>query len=309
MLKKIFVVLFAIIMVALLSSCGEQEEPVIEEPQSEEKIEEQTEPSIQKRYYRIYSEEELSAMTEEEYKSAARTMGYTDEQLDYIEPFFEEGLTRAHVLMPLEMSKENSLKTSVAETEKVLGFFFFDPEVFADYEGPLGFAYKIYRDHFRIVPEILSGSVDYGIIGTFDYVFADSEGVRFYDFTQLYGPRITWKIPEQEEEHKYGYRQLGTSINENACSVVVFYADIPDDFDVIYEGKEPDLSSTYQISILYPNGNEIKFDTGINLMVKFEGLPDCVRPDYIRDDGSTVLFSLGGKNYIFDYQNETIKEI
>ena len=35
MLKKIFVVLFAIIMVALLSSCGEQEEPVIEEPQSE----------------------------------------------------------------------------------------------------------------------------------------------------------------------------------------------------------------------------------------------------------------------------------
>ena len=302
--------LLALILTLLtLCSCAAAEEPVVEEPQSEEKIEGQTEPSVQKRYYRIYSEEELSAMTEEEYKSAARTMGYTDEQLDYIEPFFEEGLTRAHVLMPLEMSKENSLKTSVAETEKVLGFFFFDPEVFADYEGPLRFAYKIYRDHFRIVPEILSSSVDYGIIGTFDYVFADSEGVRFYDFTQLFGPRITWKIPEQEEEHKYGYRQLGTSINENACSVVVFYADIPDDFDVIYEGKEPDLSSTYQISILYPNGNEIKFDTGINLMVKFEGLPDCVRPDYIRDDGSTVLFSLGGKNYIFDYQNETINEI
>ena len=302
--------LLALILTLLtLCSCAAAEEPVVEEPQSEEKIEGQTEPSVQKRYYRIYSEEELSAMTEEEYKSAARTMGYTDEQLDYIEPFFEEGLTRAHVLMPLEMSKENSLKTSVAETEKVLGFFFFDPEVFADYEGPLGFAYKIYRDSFRIVPEILSSSVDYGIIGTFDYVFADSEGVRFYDFTQLFGPRITWKIPEQEEEHKYGYRQLGTSINENACSVVVFYADIPDDFDVIYEGKEPDLSSTYQISILYPNGNEIKFDTGINLMVKFEGLPDCVRPDYIRDDGSAVLFSLGGKNYIFDYQNETINEI
>ena len=302
--------LLALILTLLtLCSCAAAEEPVVEEPQSEEKIEGQTEPSVQKRYYRIYSEEELSAMTEEEYKSAARTMGYTDEQLDYIEPFFEEGLTRAHVLMPLEMSKENSLKTSVAETEKVLGFFFFDPEVFADYEGPLGFAYKIYRDSFRIVPEILSSSVDYGIIGTFDYVFADSEGVRFYDFTQLFGPRITWKIPEQEEEDKYGYRQLGTSINENACSVVVFYADIPDDFDVIYEGKEPDLSSTYQISILYPNGNEIKFDTGINLMVEFEGLPDCVRPDYIRDDGSTVLFSLGGKNYIFDYQNETINEI
>ena len=305
-MKKLLALILTLLM---LCSCAAKEEPVVEEPQSEEKIEGQTEPSVQKRYYRIYSEEELSAMTEEEYKSAARTMGYTDEQLDYIEPFFEEGLTRAHVLMPLEMSKENSLKTSVAETEKVLGFFFFDPEVFADYEGPLGFAYKIYRDSFRIVPEILSSSVDYGIIGTFDYVFADSEGVRFYDFTQLFGPRITWKIPEQEEEHKYGYRQLGTSINENACSVVVFYADIPDDFDVIYEGKEPDLSSTYQISILYPNGNEIKFDTGINLMVKFEGLPDCVRPDYIRDDGSTVLFSLGGKNYIFDYQNETINEI
>ena len=305
-MKKLLALILTLLM---LCSCAVAEEPVVEEPQSEEKIEGQTEPSVHKRYYRIYSEEELSAMTEEEYRNAAKIMGYTDEQLDYIEPFFEEGLTRAHVLMPLEMSKENSLKTSVAETEKVLGFFFFDPEVFADYEGPLGFAYKIYRDSFRIVPEILSSSVDYGIIGTFDYVFADSEGVRFYDFTQLFGPRITWKIPEQEEEHKYGYRQLGTSINENACSVVVFYADIPDDFDVIYEGKEPDLSSTYQISILYPNGNEIKFDTGINLMVEFEGLPDCVRPDYIRDDGSTVLFSLGGKNYIFDYQNETINEI
>ena len=44
-------------------------------------------------------------------------------------------------------------------------------------------------------------------------------------------------------------------------------------------------------------------------MVEFDGLPDCVRPDYIRDDGSTVLFSLGGKDYIFDYKNETIKEI
>ncbi|MBQ6877797.1 MAG: hypothetical protein IJO22_05290 [Oscillospiraceae bacterium] len=268
--------------------------------------------SYQKRYYRIYSEKELSAMTEEEYKNAAKIMGYTDEQLDYIEPFFEEGLTRAHVLMPLEMSKENSLKTSVAETEKVLGFFFFDPEVFADYEGPLGFAYKIYRDHFRIVPEILSSSVDYGIIGTFDYVFADSEGVRFYDFTQLYGPYLTWEIPKQEGEHNYGYWQLGVSICENTGNVVIFYADIPDDFDVIYEGREPDLSSTYQICILNSAGYEINFDTGINLMVEFEGLPDCVRPDYIRDDGKTVLFTLGGKSYIFDYEkknNLTIKEI
>ena len=35
MLKKIFVVLFAIIMVALLSSCGEQEEPQSEEEEIE----------------------------------------------------------------------------------------------------------------------------------------------------------------------------------------------------------------------------------------------------------------------------------
>lgn len=302
-MKKLFALILALLM---LCACAVEEEPVVEEPQSEE----QTEPSVQKRYYRIYSEEELSAMTEEEYKSAARTMGYTDEQLDYIEPFFEEGLTRAHVLMPLEMSKEKTTENlSGVNTYNVFGTFYFDPEVFADYEGPLGFAYKIHGDGFGIIPEMLTTSTIYGTFGEWDYVFADSEGVRFYSADSISGPYLTWEIPKQEGEHNYGYWQLGVSICENTENVVIFYADIPDDFDVIYEGKEPDLSSTYQICVLNSAGYEIKFDTGINLMVEFEGLPDCVRPDYIRDDGSTVLFSLGGKNYIFDYQNETIKEI
>ena len=90
-MKKLFALVLALL---LLCSCGVQEEPVIEEPQSEEKIEGQTEPSVQKRYYRIYSEEELSAMTEEEYKSAARTMGYTDEQLDYMVRTIKEAVEK-----------------------------------------------------------------------------------------------------------------------------------------------------------------------------------------------------------------------
>ena len=306
-MKKLFVLILALLM---FCACGALEEPVVEEPQSEKKIEEQTEPSVQKRYYRIYSEEELSAMTEDEYRNAAKIMGYSDEQLDYIEPFFEEGLTRAHVLMPFEMSKEISTENlEGVNTYNVFGTFYFDPEVFADYEGPLGFAYKIHRDRFRIIPEMLTTATVYGTFGEWDYVFADSEGVRFYSADSISGPFLTWEIPKQDGEYNYGYWQLGVSICENTGNVVIFYADIPDDFDVIYEGREPDLSSTYQICVLNSAGYEIKFDTGINLMVEFEGLPDCVRPDYIRDDGSTVLFSLGGKNYIFDYQNETIKEI
>ncbi len=306
---KKFLLIFTLLILVLFCACGIPEEPVIEEPQSEAKNEKTKESSVEKRFYRIYSDEEIEAMTDDEYRTAARIMGYTEEQLDYIEGFFAEGLTRDCVLMPFEKSKEHSVKNIDTGGEASFGTFFFDPEIFTDYGGPVGFAYVVYRDRFRIVPEMLSSYTDYGIIGSFDYVFSDSEGVRFYDFTQISGPRMTWNVPEQEGEHTYGYWQLGASICENSGHVVVFYADIPDDFDKIYEGEEPDLSSTYQISVLSPSGYEIKFDTGINLMVEFDGLPDCVRPDYIRDDGSTVLFSLGGKDYIFDYKNETIKEI
>ncbi|MBE6900128.1 MAG: hypothetical protein E7479_05615 [Ruminococcaceae bacterium] len=317
-MKKIIFVLIALLLV--LSACSSHSEPVDEQPEinepgsngpSEPVVSEPENSSVEKRYYRIYSEEEISAMTEEEYRTAARLLGYTEEQLDYIAPFLEEGLTRAHVLMPLEMSKEN-IEKNIVICESVFGTFYFDPENFGDYDGPLGFAYTIYRDRFRIVPEILTDSTEYGIIGTFDYAFADSEGVRFYDISQISGPRMTWKIPEQEGEHEYGYRQLGIHVSEVSLNIVIFYADIPDDFDVIYEGKEPDLSSTYQICILNSSGYEINFDTGINLMVEFEGIPDCVRPDYIRNDGKTVLFTLGGKSYIFDYEskdNLSIKEI
>lgn len=304
-MKKLLLILFALLM---LCACEMQEKPTYE-PQSKAEDEETKESFVEKRFYRIYSDEEIEAMTDEEYRNAARIMGYTEDQLDYIEGFFAEGLTRDYVLMPFEKSKEHSVKNIDTGGETSFGTFFFDPELFTDYGGPLGFAYVIYRDRFRIVPEMLNSYTDYGIIGSFDYVFADSEGVRFYDFTQISGPRTTWNIPEQEGDHTYGYRQLGVSICENSGHVIVFYADIPDDFDKIYEGEEPDLSSTYQISVLNSSGYEIKFDTGINLMVEFDGLPDCVRPDYIRDDGSTVLFSLGGKDYIFDYKNETIKEI
>ena len=276
---------------------------------SEGVIEEKpTDISVKKRYYRIYSEEELSAMTEEEYRTAARILGYTDEQLDYIEPFFEEGLTRAHVLMPLETSKEVSEKEQGARSERIYGTFYYDPELFGDYEGSLGFAYTIYRDRFKIIPEILSDSTVYGIVDSV-YAFTDSEGVRFYGVERISGPYKTWKMPKIEGEQEYGYRQLGVLISENSGNIIIFYADIPEDFDVIYEGEEPDLSSTYQISIVNTSGYEIRFDTGINLMVEFEGLPDCVKPDYIRDDGETVLFTLGGKSYLYDYWNETITEL
>ncbi len=276
---------------------------------SEGVIEEKpTDISVEKRYYRIYSEEELSAMTEEEYRTAARILGYSNEQLDYIEPFFEEGLTRAHVLMPLEMSKEVSEKEQGVRSERIFGTFYYDSELFGDYEGSLGFVYTIYRDRFRVIPEILNDSTVYGIVGT-NYVFVDSEGVRYYSVEHISGPYMTWKMPELEEEHEYGYRQLGSLISENSGNIIIFYADIPDDFDVIYESIEPDLSSTYQICILNDAGYEIKFDTGINLMVEFEGLPDCVKPDYIRDDGETVLFTLGGKSYLYDYWNEIITEL
>ena len=208
-----------------------------------------------------------------------------------------------------EISTEN---LAGVNTYNVFGTFYFDPEVFADYEGPLGFAYIIHRDIFRIIPEMLTTSTIYGTLDEWEYVFADSEGVRYYNAGSFSDPHMIWEIPKQEGEHNYGYWQLGVSICENTGNVVIFYADIPDDFDVIYEGREPDLSSTYQICILNSAGYEINFDTGINLMVEFEGLPDCVRPDYIRDDGKTVLFTLGGKSYIFDYEkknNLTIKEI
>ena len=300
MKKFIFVLMALVLILTACSSHSETQEPVINEPENS---------SVKKCYYHIYSEEEIAAMTDEEYRIAARTMGYTTKQLDYIDGFSNEGLlTRAHILMPLEMNEEIHTRNSV-NNERVFGTFYFDSELLGGYDGTVGFAYVIFRDRFRIIPEILNDSLDYGIFGTWDYVFADSDGVRFYSVDQISGPYLNWKMPKQEGEHKNGYLQLSVSISEISGNVIIFHADIPDDFDVIYEGIEPNLSSTYQICILNSAGYEINFDTGINLMVEFEGLPDCVRPDYIRDDGKTVLFSLGGKNYIYDYWNETLKEI
>ena len=300
MTKFLSVLMVLILVFSACSSNSEALEPVVSEIKNS---------SVKKCFYRIYSEEEIAAMTDEEYRIAARTMGYTTKQLDYIGGFLNEGmLTRAHILMPLEMNEEIHTRSSYND-ERVLGTFYFDSELLGSYDGTVGFAYTIYMDRFRIIPEILNDSLDYGIFGTWDYVFVDSDGVRFYSVDQFSGPYLNWKIPKQEGEHKYGYTQLGVSISENFERVVIFYADIPDDFDVIYEGREPDLNSTYQICILNSAGYEINFDTGINLMVEFEGIPDCVRPDYIRCDGSTVLFSLGEKNYIYDYKNGTLKEI
>ena len=51
-MKKLLALILTLLM---LCSCAVAEEQVVEEPQNEEKIEEQTEPSVQKRYYRIYS--------------------------------------------------------------------------------------------------------------------------------------------------------------------------------------------------------------------------------------------------------------
>ncbi len=263
--------------------------------------------SYQKSCYRIYSEEELSAMTEEEYRNAAKIMGYTDEQLEYISGFIEEGLGREYILMPLEYSKETSVFGKTDDGKKSLGTFYYDPENFGDYGGSLGFAYVINNGKFTVLPEMYFRNL--GVVDNEHFAFANDVSIKIYEFENINKPSAEWNLPT-EDNTEFGYQLLGTSMNKTAERIAVFYVDIPDDFDEIYDHKEPDLSSTYQIAVIDADGNEVyTFDTGINLMVEYQGLPDCVRPEMGITYKNTLRFTLGEKSYEFNFEEKSLEKI
>ncbi|MBR3936260.1 MAG: hypothetical protein IKJ57_06900, partial [Oscillospiraceae bacterium] len=118
-MKRFLVMIFAVLIT--LSGCSDPEETP-ENPKTPEFSDAQIEP-------------------EYDFETLAKEMGYTDEQLSYnISVCLEEGLSEKAVLNPLEHAKEFGETYSTSNGKHTLGTFFFDPERFADYGGPIGFA-------------------------------------------------------------------------------------------------------------------------------------------------------------------------
>ena len=265
------------------------------------------EPIIPSLYYPMYTAEEIASMTEEEFFTAAKKLGYTDEQLEYIGGFIEEGLGREYILMPLEYSKETSFSGKTNDSKKSLGTFYYDPENFGDYGGSLGFAYVINNGKFTVLPEMYFNNL--GVVDNEHFAFANDVSIKIYEFENINKPSAEWNLPT-EDNTEFGYQLLGTSMNKTTGQIAVFYVDIPDDFDKIYDHKEPDLGSTYQIAVIDAGGNEVyTLDTGINLMVEFYGLPDCVRPEMGITYKNTLRFTLGEKSYEFNFEEKSLEKI
>ncbi|MBQ7874390.1 MAG: hypothetical protein IJ306_04415 [Oscillospiraceae bacterium] len=288
-MKKLFALILALLM---FCSCAVQEEQGIDDPidnpQSETEV----------------PEKDISELSDEEFIAAAKEMGYSDEQLGTIFALMEEGLTKKHVLRPLEMSALVPAAEKTDDGKYFLGMFFFDPEVYADYGGPIGFAYIRKDGVMEIIPEIPGQFSDYGIIDNEHYVFGGGNEVRFYEFENPKEPSAVWKVPEQENT-EFGYWGLDLAVQKNVGKAFVCYVDMPDDFDKVYENQTPDLSATYQIAVLDSEGNLIRnINTGINLMVEFGGLPDCVRPEIITASETDVLFKINNLHYTANYSTE-----
>lgn len=284
-MKKFLVMIFAVL--AIFSGCSNPEEAP-----EHTKTPEASDAQIEQEY---------------DFETLAKKMGYTEEQLSYnISVCLEEGLSEKAVLNPLEHAKEFGKTYTTSDGKYTLGTFFFDPERFADYGGPIGFAYVSTEDSLKILPENIYHLYSYGMVDDEYFAFENYDGINFYRFDDTSKPAYTWYPKGHNPEEEYDEWILEFSAVPERKAAAVFTIDMPEDFGNIYNHQSCDTSSTYLLYLIGSEGFEKTIDTGINFMFEYQGLPDVVRPQILFYDEEKIRFKIHTDYYEYYFETEEI---
>lgn len=290
-MKKIRMFFFFVLIAAVLCSCDISEIPPENEPVSENSESE-------------VSSEEKSEYTEEDYDAVVKELGYTEEQLSRIENFFQYGLSPLAVMEPYKYVSALEGTVWPEGMEYSLKSFYFDPEVYADHHGPLGFIY-LYKDKkISIIPEIPGSFTKWDVIDSEYFYFGDSGEIRIYNINDISEPCASWSIPEEKLDNKDWSPILTSASSESNGEVIVIWVNRPADFDAPLRGENLDKTN-YMITILDTDGNVIgEYDTGLKIKIYSYGLSDVVVPEIVATAENKVLFKVHNVHYVFDYKAE-----
>ncbi len=284
-MKKVILIFIVLAMLTILSACSNPE-PLPEPPEAPSNSDAQTE-------------------QEYDFETLAKAMGYSEDQLSYISGCLEEGLSEKAVLNPLEHSKEFGETYTTSDGKHTLGSFFFDPDIYADYGGPIGFAYLSTEGSIKILLEAPYHLHSYGILDDEHFAFGNSNGINFYRFDDFSSPYKTWN-PNENLSEEYGIWVLETAPLPEQNLFAAFVIDIPDNFDNIFNNKPCDTDSTYKLCLLDTSANVTEIDIGVNLMYEFQGLPDVVRPVFLFSDSDKLRFKIDSVYYEYHFENGAV---
>lgn len=280
-MKKFLILLIIILILSACSTSGEMQElpeiPGISDTQSE---------------------------SEYDYESLARTMGYTDEHLFMLEACINEGLPEKAVLNPLKYSKSFGESYTTSDGKYTLGTFFFDPDVYADYGGPIGFAYVSTGDSIKIVPETLYHLHSYGTVDDSTFAFQSSDGIRFYRFDDFSKPAQVWNPKTDNSE--FGLTIISAYTLPEHKLFAAFIADLPDYYSGTYNGIRTYPDITYKLCLLDSDANVTETDTGICLMTEAQGMPDVVRPKFLFSDSGKIRFKINSEYYEYHFETNEV---
>lgn len=282
MLKKVIALLLALLM---FCSCNMQEEPQNED-----------EPMI--------SESDDDEITEEEYSAAVKELGYTEQQLSYAEGLLDYGLSPLAIMEPLKYSKAFGKTTWPEDAAYSLGSFYFDPELYGDYSGPIGFAYIRINKKIKIIPEHLANRVDWGVVDSKKFYFGDAWGIRIYDIEDISAPKTIWDFPREKLLNVEWGPILASASSKQNGEIIIIWVNRPEDYDEALRGKNPD-NMHYMVTVIDSDGTVKKeFDTEITARRYTYGMSDVVYPEIKAVYGSKVLFKVNNVHYVFDYSEE-----
>ena len=245
--------------------------------------------------------------SEEEYKSAVKELGYTEDRLSYFEGLFDEGLSPLAVMDPIKYCKAFGETTWPYGLAYSLGSFYFDPEIYVDHGGPIGCVYirnNLKDRKVEIVPEYVHNFARWGVLDSRDFYFGDFDGIRIYNIDDISKPSSVWNVPEEKLLNKNWKPIITSASSKGNGEVVVIWVNRPEDFDAPLRGNNLDKTN-YMISVVDTEGNTVgDYDTGIKIKLTNGGMNDVVHPEIVATTKNKVLFKVKNVHYVFDYGKE-----
>lgn len=216
-----------------------------------------------------YSEKNMFDMSDEEFLSAAKNLGYSDEQLERITPFIGNLLTKGSVLNPIENASTFVHEETTADKKYYFCLFAFDPFEVKDELGAIyiPFIKNLETEEIKIIPEIIDEKhlhiyeQPFGILDNEHFVFG-TDGTRIYEFDDPSKPKKFWSALEIMTPRNKGYCPdiVSYPIPERE-EIIAFWVDRSADFD---NNTTKDALTHYFITILDKDGNiKETLDTGI----------------------------------------------
>ncbi|MBE6881779.1 MAG: hypothetical protein E7489_02085 [Ruminococcaceae bacterium] len=216
-----------------------------------------------------YSEDNLFDMSDEDFITAAKKLGYSDEQLERLAPFIGNLLTKGKILNPTENISSYMCEETTADGKYYFCIFAFDPFEVKDELGAIYIPYikNLETEEIRIIPENIDENYlniykpPFGILDNEYFVFGTG-GTRIYEFKNPSEPKISWSALEIMTPKNKGYIPdiVSYPIPERE-EIIAFWVDRSADFD---NNSTKDGLTHYFITIL-DKQCKIKetFDTGI----------------------------------------------